>query len=172
MTVADRGIVHGIAMRLRNAVIAGICGMAAQSGLMAARRMLGILPAFQPYHDLQRLLGGIVGPSLAHDLSWLLPMISGALVWSSIFAWAYAWIPGRSPLGKGLLVTLLAWCLTGFAIMPGLGHGVFAIHTGAGARPALMMLAMLATYCLTLSLVYGWLRRGAVKSDSASCTMN
>ncbi|MCO5130747.1 MAG: hypothetical protein M9932_09270 [Xanthobacteraceae bacterium] len=153
------GTVRGVAMRLRDAAIAGLCGMAAQSGLMAARRALGILPAFQPYADLQRLLSGMVAASLAHDLSWLLPMISGALVWSSIFAWAYARIPARTALGKGALVTVFAWALTGLAIMPALGHGLFAARAGAGAGPALMMLAMLATYCLTLSLVYGRLRR-------------
>lgn len=160
MTWLVRDTVRGIALRLRDAVIAGVCGMAAQSGLMAARRALGILPGFQPYADLQHLLSEIVGPSLAHDLAWLLPMVSGALVWSSIFAWAYARIPARSALGKGMLVTAFAWALTGLAIMPALGHGLFAARAGAGAGPALMMLAMLATYCLTLSLVYGRLRRG------------
>lgn len=149
-----------VALRLRDAVIAGVCGMVAQSGLMALRRMFGILPAFQPYADLQRLLTELVGASLAGGLWWLLPMVSGALVWSSIFAWAYDRIPGRTALRKGAVVTAFAWCLTGFVIMPVLGHGLFAARAGAGVGPALMMLAMLATYCLTLSLVYGWLRRG------------
>lgn len=166
MTVADRGPVHGIAMRLRDAAVAGVCGMAAQSGLMAARRLLGILPSFQPYADLQLLLADVIGASLAGSLWWLLPMISGALVWSSIFAWAYDRLPGRTALGKGVLVTGFAWLLTGLVIMPALGHGLFAARAGAGAGPALMMLAMLATYCLTLSLVYGWLRRDVVKADS------
>ncbi|MGB3867515.1 MAG: DUF6789 family protein, partial [Xanthobacteraceae bacterium] len=155
-----------VVLRLRDAAIAGVCGMAAQSGLMAARRLLGILPAFQPYADLQRLLAEAVGASLAGSLAWLLPMVSGALVWSSIFAWAYRRIPARTALGKGMLVTVFAWALTGLAIMPALGHGLFAERAGAGAGPALMMLAMLATYCLTLSLVYGRLRRGAATSDS------
>ena len=134
---------------------------------MAARRLLGILPAFQPYGDLQRLLAETVGASLAGSLGWLLPMVSGALVWSSIFAWAYERIPARTALGKGVLVTIFAWALTGLAIMPALGHGLFAERAGAGIGPALMMLAMLATYCLTLSLVYGLLRRSAATSDSA-----
>ncbi|MGB3864474.1 MAG: DUF6789 family protein, partial [Xanthobacteraceae bacterium] len=120
-----RGAVRAVVLRLRNAAIAGVCGMAAQSGLMAARRLLGILPAFQPYSDLQRLLSEMVGASLAGTLGWLLPMISGALVWSSIFASAYDRIPARTALGKGMLVTVFAWALTGLAIMPALGHGLF-----------------------------------------------
>ncbi len=160
MNPFDRGFVRTVAMRLRNAVVAGVCGMAAQSGLMSVRRQLGILPSFQPYQDLQRLLVEIVGAPLSYRLSWLLPMVSGALIWSSIFAWAYQRIPAKTALGKGMLVTLLAWCVTGFVILPWLGHGIFAVRAGAGAAPALMMLAMLAIYCLTLSLVYGRLSDG------------
>jgi hypothetical protein len=149
-----------VILRLRNAILAGLCGMAAQSVLMGGRHWLGILPAFQPYDDLQRLLAEAVGDSLAPTLSWLLPMASGAVVWSSIFAWAYDVIPARTATGKGLVVTILAWLMTGLVILPALGHGVFAIRAGASGWPALMMLGMLAAYCLTLSLVYGWLKRG------------
>ncbi len=78
------------------------------SSLMAMRRLLGILPDFQPYADLQRLVTELVGASLAAGLWWLLPVVRGALVWSSIFAWAYDRIPGRTALGKGLLVTVFA----------------------------------------------------------------
>lgn len=149
---------------LRNAVIAGLCGMAAQQGLMAARHGLGILPTFQPYHDLQNLVSGwlgtvLPGMTVTPVLSWVVPMISGALVWSSIFAWAYDVIPGRSPARKGVAVTLFAWFVTGLIIFPLIGHGVFATKAGAALWPALMMLVMLCAYCLTLSLVYGWLKR-------------
>jgi len=154
------GLIGTILAKLRNAVIAGICGMMAQSLLMAARRWFGILPAFQPYLDLQHQLVKWVGAEWAHSLSWLLPMVSGALVWSSIFAWAYDRIPGATVIGKGLVVTVFAWLLTGLVILPGIGHGVFAAKAGAGAWPALLMLVMLAAYCLTLSLVYAWLKRG------------
>lgn len=152
--------------RLRNAIVAGLCGMAAQSVLMGGRHWLGILPAFQPYDDLQRLLAAAVGAAWAPTLSWLLPMASGAAVWSSVFAWAYDVIPARTAIGKGMVVTTLAWLATGLVILPALGHGVFATRVGAGGWPALMMLVMLAAYCLTLSLVYGRLKRGEPESDS------
>jgi hypothetical protein len=154
------GSARAVVLRLRNAIVAGLCGMAAQSVLMGGRHWLGILPAFQPYDDLQRLLAEAVGAAWAPTLSWLLPMASGAVVWSSIFAWAYDVIPARTATGKGLVVTILAWLMTGLVILPALGHGVFAVGAGAGGWPALMMLGMLAAYCLTLSLVYGRLKRG------------
>lgn len=151
-------------LKLRNAVIAGVCGVTVQSGLMAARRSLEILPSFQPYDDLQRLLAVLIDPAWAQTLSWLLPMTSGAVIWSSIFAWTYERIPATGALGKGLIVTAFAWLFTGLVLLPMLGHGLFAVRVGAGGWPALMMLAMLAAYCLTLSLVYAGLGRKGIGS--------
>lgn len=152
-------------LKLRNAMIAGSCGSAAQSGLVAVRRAFGILPSFQPYDDLQRLLAEFVGPAWAPVLSWLLPMVSAAVIWSSIFAWTYDRIPATGALRKGVVVTGFAWVVTGFILLPLLGHGLFAIGAGAGGWPALLMLAMLAAYCLTLSLVYAELKRS--RSDTS-----
>ena len=98
---------------MRDVAIAGMCGTFAQIALRETRRALGVLPDFQPYLDLQRQLLQMGGSSLPPLLQVLLPFISGALVWSSIFAWAYPWIPGRTALLKGLSVTALAWLLTG-----------------------------------------------------------
>jgi len=148
-----------LARTMRDAVIAGLCGTMAQLALRAARKALGVLPDFQPYDDMQRELLHGVGASLPAALQALLPLISGALIWSSIFAWAYRWIPGRTALLKGLAVSGFAWLLTGLVLFPAIGKGVFARNAGEGGWPALMMLVMLCAYCLTLSLVYGWLRR-------------
>jgi hypothetical protein len=144
---------------MRNIVIAGICGTFAQISLRAAREALGVLPDFQPYGDLQRQLFRWGGSSLPPSLQALLPLISGALIWSSIFAWAYPWIPGKTALLKGLSVSGFAWLLAGLVFFPVIGEGVFALNARAGAWPALLMLVMLCSYCVTLGLVYGWLRR-------------
>lgn len=147
-------------LKLRNAMIAGVCGSVAQSSLMATRHAFGILPSFQPYDNLQRHLAGFVGHAWAPALSWLLPVVSGAVIWSSIFAWAYDKIPATGAFGKGALVTVFAWFFTGLVLLPMLGYGLFATRAGAGGWPALLMLAMLAAYCLTLSMVYAGLKRG------------
>lgn len=147
------------ARTMRDVAIAGTCGTFAQIALRETRRALGVLPDFQPYLDLQRQLLQMGGSSLPPLLQVLLPLISGALVWSSIFAWAYPWIPGSTALLKGLSVTAFAWLLTGLVFFPAIGKGAFAVHAGEGAWPALMMLVMLCSYCVTLGIVYGWLRR-------------
>lgn len=151
---------------IRDVVLAGLCGTLAQIGLRSARTALGILPEFQPYDSIQRQLAEAVGGgSTPAALQALLPLLSGALIWSSIFAWGYRWIPGRSALAKGLTVTALAWVVVGFVLLPLAGEGLFAYRAGAGAWPALMMLVMLSVYCVTLSLVYARLRRNREVAD-------
>lgn len=149
----------GFARRFRDAVIAGVCGSSTQSALMASRDSLGILPGFQPYTDIQRLLFELIGGSAPSAMQMVLPFVSGALIWSSIFAWAYPQIPGTTPLAKGFAVALFAWLLTGVVIFPLIGKGLFAVSVGAGLGPALLMFVMLSAYCFVLSLVYGWLRQ-------------
>ena len=153
-------MLRDLARSLRDSVIAGLCGTAAQFVLMTGRKALGILPQFQPYEDMQRLLLSSFGTSTPPVLHWLLPFISGALIWSSIFSWAYRWIPGETAPAKGLSVTVFAWLLTGLVIFPLIGQGLFAFKANAGFWPALLMLVMLSAYCLTLSLVYGRLKQG------------
>ncbi len=91
---------------------------------------------------------------------WALTFINGALIWSSIFSWAYDVIPGRTAVVKGAVVTVFAWLVVGLGIFPLIGLGAFAREAGAGARPAVLMLVMLTAYCMTLSFVYARLRRG------------
>jgi hypothetical protein len=154
-----------IARTMRDVLIAGLCGTGTQLALRSVRNALGVLPDFQPYEHLQRHLFDAVGTSLPPALQALLPLVSGALIWSSIFAWAYRWIPGRTALAKGLAVAAFAWLLTGLVLFPAIGEGWFALDAGAGGWPALMMLVALSSYCITLSLVYGWLRRDRQPAD-------
>lgn len=153
---------------MRNAVIAGVCGTTTQFALRSARKALGVLPDFQPYEDVQRFLFDAFGASLPPLLQGMLPLVSGALIWSSIFALAYHRIPGQTALRKGLVVALFAWLFTGLVMFPAVGKGVFALHAGPGAWPALVMLVVLVSYCVTLSLVYGWLKRDRRSADVAS----
>jgi hypothetical protein len=45
-------------------VFAGFAGSAVHSCLMILKSRAGLLPSFQPYDDLQRLLGDLVGGSV------------------------------------------------------------------------------------------------------------
>lgn len=125
---------------------------------MTGRHWLGILPGFEPYNDLQLTLARTIGTAMPQSLLWILTLINGALIWSAIFSWAYDLIPGRTAIAKGIVVAVFAWLVVGVLIFPLVGLGAFARNAGMGAWPAILMLAMLGAYCLTLSGVYGWLR--------------
>lgn len=143
-----------------HSAISGAAGTAAQWLLMGGRHWLGILPGFEPYDALQSFLIRTVGVALPPGMVWALTFINGALIWSSIFSWAYDVIPGRTAVVKGAVVTVFAWLVVGLGIFPLIGLGVFAREAEAGARPAVLMLVMLTAYCMTLSFVYARLRRG------------
>ena len=59
---------------------AGLAGSAAHSCLMILKSRAGLLPSFQPYDDLQRLLGDLVGGSVGPAVPWLLSFANGAVV--------------------------------------------------------------------------------------------
>lgn len=140
------------------AAVAGVVSSALQSALMSGRHALGILRGFEPAAVLQKELAQSVGWLLPEGWGWGLSLLTGALIWSAIFSWAYEVIPGQTPLTKGFAVGLFAWLVTGCVIFPLMGLGVFAQAVGLGVQPAVLMLVMLMSYCLTLSLVYGYLR--------------
>lgn len=45
---------------------------------MTVKHRTGILPDFEPYEDLQRMLSSMTTLSLEAPFSWLLPFINGA----------------------------------------------------------------------------------------------
>jgi hypothetical protein len=82
--------------RLWRAIVAGLCGNVAHGTLMFLKERLGWLPAFQPYQDLQRVLGEMFGDSVQPALPWVLSFVNGTLIISVVFSLIYARLPGRS----------------------------------------------------------------------------
>src|ERR1051326_5666589 len=107
-------------------MVAGLAGSAAHSGLMIVKSRAGLLPSFQPYDDLQRLLGGLVGGSGGPAAPWILSFVNGALVLGFLFGRIYRLLPGRSGAVKGLVFGLVAWVVMGLIFFPLLGRGLFA----------------------------------------------
>ncbi len=82
---------------IRRSIFAGLCGTIAHWLLMLTKIQSGVLPEFQPYDDLQRLLSSITGTSVPPIFAWLLSFVNGALVWGSLFGKLYPILPGRQP---------------------------------------------------------------------------
>ena len=153
-------------VKLRNTLLSLLAGFGASMvhiALMEIKHRTGILPGFEPYEDLQRLLSSMTGHAFGPPLSWLLPYINGALVLGFVFGQLFVHLPGRSPVVKGAVFGLFAWLVLGIGLLPLTGSGVFARELGLGSLPAVLMLAMVMVYAIVMSLLYAWLtasRRG------------
>lgn len=159
-------------MKLRNFIASLLAGFGATTvhvALMAIKHRAGILPDFEPYEDLQRLLSSMTALSLESPFSWLLPYINGALILGFVFGKFFVHLPGRTAIVKGGAFGFAAWLVMGLGLLPLAGHGVFASELGLGGLPAALMFAMLMIYAIVMSLLYAWLmappRRGTAKTS-------
>ena len=147
--------------RLLKSFLAGLAGTLAHLTLSCLKSQLGILPAFQPYDELQRGLAALTGASVSVPIGYALTFVNGALIWGFVFARLFRWLPGRTPLRKGLFFAFCAWAVSGIVFFPAMGRGPFAWGLGLGAGPALLMLVMLSVYSCTMSFVWSALTHPA-----------
>lgn len=144
---------------LLSSFLAGTGATLVHVTLMAAKHRAGILPGFEPYDDMQRLLASASGWSLEPPWSWLLPYVNGALVLGFVFGRLFVYLPGRGAIAKGAAFGLAAWLAMGLGFLPLAGRGLFAAGLGLGAGPAALSLAMLMIYAIVMSLLYAGLTK-------------
>ena len=142
-------------------LLAGFGATTVHIALMAIKHRAGILPGFEPYEDLQRLLSPMTALAFEPPLSWLLPYINGALILGFVFGQLFVHLPGRTAVAKGAAFGLIAWLAMGFGLLPLAGDGLFARALGLGVLPAALMFAMLMIYAIVMSLLYTWLLKSA-----------
>jgi hypothetical protein len=153
-------------MKFRRILMSMLAGLGASSvhlALMEMKLRTGILPTFDPYTDLQRLLSSLSPDALAAPWSWLLPSLNGSMLLGLLFGQLFPYLPGRSAWVKGCVLGVLSWMLLGLGLLPLAGAGVFANKLALGAMPALLMLSMLTTYAIAVSVLYQWLIHPARK---------
>jgi hypothetical protein len=147
-------------MKLRNfisSLLAGFGATTVHMVLMSIKHRVGILPEFEPYEDLQRLLSSVTALPLNTPFAWLLPYINGALVLGFVFGRLFVHLPGRTAIAKGGAFGFAAWLMMGLGLLPLAGRGIFALDLGLGGLPAALMLAMLMMYAIVMSMLYAWL---------------
>jgi hypothetical protein len=140
--------------KIRNSLVAGLCGSVAHWVLMATRDFVDFIPEFQPYYDVQRVLHSVIGSTSMSSVTWVIPLVTGALFVGFVFGKIYFYLPSSNFIYKGIAFGIFAWLTMGLMFFPFVGHGVFAIELGLGIKPAVLMLGMLLTYSLTMSVVY------------------
>jgi len=145
--------------RIKNSLLAGLCGMLVHSALMLVHSRTGPLPEFRPDSDMQEALARLIGSELHPLVAGLLLFVNGAVIWGLSFGQSYRFLPGQHAWQKGLLFGLIAWFFMGLVFFPLVGRGIFAIRLGLGVAPAILLLVMLAAYSVTMSFVYTFLNR-------------
>lgn len=140
-----------------NSFLAGLAGSAAHLTLMSLKDATGLLPGFQPFAEVQRGLVMMTGATAPVWLVWLLSFFNGSLVLGFVFSRVFRYLPARSSLAKGITFGVFAWLLSGLAMFPALGRGLFAVGLGLGAAPAFLMLVMLIAYSTCMSLAWSTL---------------
>jgi hypothetical protein len=145
--------------RIWKPIAAGLCGSAAHTALMTFKSWFGLLPSFQPYNDLQRMLGGLIGGEVHPWLPWALSYFNGAVVLGFLFGRVYRWLPGGNGVFKGATFGITVWLAMGLLFFPTAGKGLFATQTGLGLLPTVFTLLMVLTYSVTLGIAYSLLDR-------------
>jgi hypothetical protein len=148
--------------RIRNSIIAGLCGTVVHSLLLLVHSKTGPLPEFQPNEDIQRSLSWLTGMDVHPAVAWLLLFVNGAVIWGFIFGQVYRFLPGNRPWQKGVFFGVCAWLLMGIVFFPLVDRGLFASGLGLGIAPAILMLVMFLAYSMTMSLVYHLLNKLSV----------
>ena len=141
-------------MKIRNSLIAGLCGTSVHSLLALVHGKTGPLSEFQPNSDIQMGLSWLIGTEIHPGLAWLLWFVNGAVIWGFVFGQVYSSLPGKNPWQKGFFFAICAWTAMGFVFFPLVDRGVFAVRLGLGIAPAILLLVMLLAYSVTMSLVY------------------
>lgn len=147
--------------RIWKTLVAGLCGSAAHSLLMAFKAWSGWLPAFQPYHSLQLSLGNWLGGGVHPLVPWALSFLNGATLVSYAFGVLYARLPGRGGAAKGAVFGLAGWLAMSLVFFPLIGLGVFASAAGSNPGPAVFSLAMILAYSVVLGMTYAAIEFGS-----------
>jgi hypothetical protein len=162
---------HGHAgMKLRRIFMSLIAGLGASTvhlALMELKVRTGLLPTFDPYTDLQRLLASLLPLAPQTPGAWLLPTLNGSMLLGFLFGQLFPYLPGRSAWIKGGVFGIFSWLLLGLVLLPWAGIGIFAARLDLGVKPALLMLAMLSTYAITVSVLYSRLIQSATSRNTA-----
>jgi hypothetical protein len=140
--------------KIRNSLIAGLCGTSVHSLLALVHGKTGPLPEFQPNSDIKRALSWLTGTEIDPGVAWLLLFVNGAVIWGFVFGQTYNFLPGKNPWQKGVFFAICAWAAMGFVFFPLVDRGIFAVRLGLGIAPAILLLVMLLAYSVTMSLVY------------------
>ena len=124
-----------ILTKIRNSLIAGVCGTSVHSLLALVHGKTGPLPEFQPNYDIQRGLSWLIGTEIHPGVAWLLGFVNGAVIWGFVFGQAYRFLPGNNPWHEGSLLWRLRLGCNGACILPARRSRHFRCQARVGNSP-------------------------------------
>lgn len=155
--LVERGVQVAAILRKRKtarSLVAGLCGSLAHSVLMYLKSILGLLPQFQRYEYLQRLMSHLMGTAIHPLAPWAISFLNGSVILGFLFGRLYRYLPAQSGLAKGAVFGCFGWLLMNLAFFPIVGEGLFATSIGLGIAPTLFSMAMLLAYSVTMGWAY------------------
>ncbi len=102
----------------KRAVIAGLVGTTAMTGLMLAAPMMG-MPRMNIGEMLGSMMGGVTG------LGWIAHFMIGTTLATAYAAFFAERLPGP-PVVRGMLFGIAPWLLAQVVVMPMMGAGFFS----------------------------------------------
>ena len=102
----------------KRAVIAGLVGTTAMTGLMLAAPMMG-MPRMNIGEMLGSMMGGVTG------LGWIAHFMIGTTLATAYAAFFAERLPGP-PVVRGMLFGIASWLLAQVVVMPMMGAGFFS----------------------------------------------
>ena len=111
-------------------IIAGLIGTLVLTGLMMAKKSMGVMPSLDPVHMLSSMVAEKMSMEINLTIGWILHFIIGSVAWGVAFAVFNGLLPSRSQVIKGITLGLAAWLLMMIGPMPMSGAGLFGLSLG------------------------------------------
>jgi len=134
-------------------MLAGFIATVVLSVLMVLKGMMGMMPEMNAIKMLAGMAHGFMGTPAVPLVGWVLHFMIGTFAWGILFSLLIGYMPGKSPITKGIVFGAAAWLLMMVMVMPMAGAGLFGLHLGMGAPVATLVLHW--AYGATLGAVYG-----------------
>ncbi|MCL7939665.1 hypothetical protein M8009_05005 [Halomonas sp. ATCH28] len=140
--------------RLLRGLMAGFAATLVISLILVLRLAAGIIPWYDPIEVMNLAAQDLLGAPDSYMLAWGIHFVVGTLIWGLLFALLVPYLPGRTPIRRGLEFGVGSWLVVMVTVFPLAGSGLFGLGFGLVA-PLSMLIAHLI-FGAVIGAVYGW----------------
>ncbi|MBL6853080.1 MAG: hypothetical protein ISS15_06825 [Alphaproteobacteria bacterium] len=122
-------------MNLLKGMVSGFGATVLLSLLMLMKQQMGMMPQMDVIAMLTQMSG-----STNLLIGWAMHFMIGTVIWGGLFGLFQNWLPGGTPLVRGIAFGIGAWLLMMAMVMPMTGAGFFGLKFGMAAPVITLML--------------------------------